>query len=75
FKDLGGAALEVACGSHTDDHLRHFARLTRQFDLYASRGSDFHCPGEGAGRAATPLPPLPEDLKPVWRLLDNCVKA
>ncbi|MDD3483553.1 MAG: PHP domain-containing protein [Azovibrio restrictus] len=69
FKDLGGAALEVVCGSHNADHVLHFARLARQFEFHASRGSDFHGPEESyvdLGRLA----PLPEDLKPVWRLLD-----
>ncbi|MDR1887938.1 MAG: PHP domain-containing protein [Zoogloeaceae bacterium] len=68
FKDKGGRALEVVCGSHTPEHARHFARLARQFDFYASRGSDFHDPDERYVNSG-PLAPLPEDLKPVWRLL------
>lgn len=69
FKELGGQALEVVCGSHGNDHVQHFARLTRHFGFHASRGSDFHGPEESyidLGRLAA----LPEDLKPVWRLLD-----
>lgn len=68
FTDLGGQAIEVVCGSHTPDHVLHFARLARFFSLHASRGSDFHGPEEShcdLGRLAA----LPEDLKPVWRLL------
>jgi predicted metal-dependent phosphoesterase TrpH len=68
FKDAGGQAIEVVCGSHTTEHVLHFARLVRHFEFHASRGSDFHGPEESyidLGR----LPGLPEDLKPVWRLL------
>lgn len=68
FKDLGGQGIEVTSGSHTPDHILHFARLARHYGFHASRGSDFHGPQESyvdLGR----LPPLPEDLKPVWRLV------
>ena len=68
FKDRGGRGIEVACGSHSADHVLHFARLARHYGFHASRGSDFHGPGESyvdLGR----VPPLPEDLKPVWRLV------
>jgi len=67
FKEAGGQGIEVTCGSHSPDHILHFARLARFFSFYASRGSDFHGPEESyvdLGR----LPGLPEDLKPVWRL-------
>jgi len=69
FKDLGGDAVEVVCGSHSPDHVLHFARLVRHFGLHASRGSDFHGPKESYVDLGC-LPQLPEDLKPVWRLLD-----
>jgi len=68
FKDIGGQAIEVVCGSHGQDDVLHFARLTRHFGFHASRGSDFHGPEESyvdLGR----LGGLPEDLRPVWRLL------
>jgi len=68
FKDLGGRGIEIVCGSHSPDHVLHYARLARHFAFHASRGSDFHGPEESyvdLGR----LPPLPEDLKPVWRLI------
>lgn len=68
FRDAGGLGIEVVCGSHTADHVLHFSRLARHFGFHASRGSDFHGPEESyvdLGR----LPGLPEDLKPVWRLL------
>lgn len=68
FKDLGGAAIEVVSGSHSPDHVLHFARLARRYAFHASRGSDFHGPEESyvdLGRLAA----LPQDLKPVWRLI------
>lgn len=69
FKDLGGQGVEVVSGSHSPDHVLHFARLARHYAFHASRGSDFHGPDESyvdLGR----LPGLPEDLKPVWRLVN-----
>jgi len=68
FKELGGQALEVVCGSHGNDHVQHFARLARHFGFYASRGSDFHGPEESYVDLGA-LAALPGDLKPVWRLL------
>lgn len=68
FKDLGGQGIEVTCGSHSPDHVMHFARLARHYGLHASRGSDFHGPDESYVDLGK-LPPLPEDLKPVWRLV------
>ncbi len=68
FKDVGGRAIEVTCGSHSPDHVMHFARLARHYEFHASRGSDFHGPEESYVDLGK-LPQLPEDLKPVWRLV------
>ena len=68
FKDLGGRGIEVTCGSHSPDHIMHFARLARHYEFHASRGSDFHGPDESYVDLGK-LPPLPEDLKPIWRLV------
>ena len=46
FKDVGGRGIEVTCGSHSPDHVMHFARLARHYEFHASRGSDFHGPEE-----------------------------
>lgn len=65
FKELGGLGIEVLSGSHNDEHVRDYAHMARRFGFLASRGSDFHGPGESwvdLGR----LPDLPEDLTPVW---------
>lgn len=69
FKARGGQAIEVVSGSHTADQVLHYARLARHFGFYASRGSDFHGAEESYVDLGA-LPPLPEDLLPVWRLLD-----
>ena len=68
FKDVGGQGIEVTCGSHSPDHVMHFARLARHYAFHASRGSDFHGPEESYFDLGK-LPQLPEDLKPVWRLV------
>jgi predicted metal-dependent phosphoesterase TrpH len=68
FKDLGGVGVEVLSGSHNDDDVRECARIARHYGFLASRGSDFHGPGESwidLGR----LPDLPEDLVPIWTRL------
>ncbi len=68
FKDVGGQGIEVTCGSHSPDHIMHFARLARHYEFHASRGSDFHGPQESYVDLGK-LPQLPEDLKPIWRLI------
>ena len=65
FRDCGGAGIEVVTGSHAPEQYFEFARSAREFGLLASRGSDYH--GKGESRADLgALPPLPDDLKPVW---------
>jgi hypothetical protein len=68
FKDLGGRGIEVLSGSNKDDEVREFSRIAREFGFLASRGSDFHGPGESwidLGK----IPDLPADLTPVWTQL------
>ena len=36
FKDVGGRGIEVTCGSHSPDHVMHFARLARHYEFHAS---------------------------------------
>jgi 3',5'-nucleoside bisphosphate phosphatase len=65
FRELGGEGIEVVTGSHSPEQYSQFASLAREFGLLASRGSDFHSPGESKidlGR----LPDLPAQLRPVW---------
>ncbi len=65
FKDLGGQAIEVMSGSHTPENVGTFGRLANEYGFLASRGSDFHGPGESFIDLGK-LPPLPDGLKPVW---------
>jgi len=65
FKDCGGAGIEVVTGSHAPEQYFEFARSAREFGFLASRGSDYHGKGECRAELGA-LPPLPDDLKPVW---------
>jgi len=65
FKDGGGRGIEVVTSSHTAEQFLEYAILAKEFGFLASRGSDFHGPGESRidlGR----LPSLDAGLKPVW---------
>ena len=65
FKRLGGAAIEVVTGSHTPDQYDEYARVAQRYGFLASRGSDFHGPGESRVDLGD-LPALPASVKPVW---------
>jgi predicted metal-dependent phosphoesterase TrpH len=65
FQDAGGTAIEVVSGSHTPAQYIEYARTALRFGLDASRGSDFHGPGESRHDLGS-LPPLPAELRPVW---------
>jgi predicted metal-dependent phosphoesterase TrpH len=65
FKQLGGTAIEVVTGSHTPDQYPVYAEAARRYGFLASRGTDFHGPGESRVEFAA-LPPLPAGVTPVW---------
>lgn len=65
FKDLGGVAIEVVTGSHTPHQYAEYATVAQRYGFLASRGSDFHGPGESRIELGA-LPPLPSNLTPVW---------
>ncbi|MBU2411090.1 MAG: PHP domain-containing protein, partial [Gammaproteobacteria bacterium] len=70
FKAHGGEAIEVVTGSHTPAEYEEYADKALEFDFAASRGSDFHSPGEShcdLGQLAL----LPGRLTPVWELLEH----
>jgi 3',5'-nucleoside bisphosphate phosphatase len=69
FKAHGGQGVEVATSSHARADLRKYAALAQEFDLLASRGSDFHAPGESRSDLGG-APELPRGLVPVWAALD-----
>jgi predicted metal-dependent phosphoesterase TrpH len=72
FVGHGGRGVEVVTGSHTDAEAATYARMAQEFDLLASRGSDFHAPGESRTELGA-LPPLPRQLTPVWAVLGERV--
>ncbi|MFZ4878243.1 3',5'-nucleoside bisphosphate phosphatase [Janthinobacterium sp. Mn2066] len=65
FKQLGGVAIEVVTGSHSPDQYGEYARLANDYGFLASRGTDFHAPGESRVDFAQ-LPPLPANVTPIW---------
>jgi 3',5'-nucleoside bisphosphate phosphatase len=64
----GGRGVEVVTGSHTPSDYVKYADMAREFNLLASRGSDFHSPLESHTDLGT-LPALATDLTPVWEVL------
>jgi hypothetical protein len=72
FKGHGGRGVEVTTGSHTAAEAERYAGTAREFDLLASRGSDFHSPDESRIDLGE-LPPLPPGLAPVWQALETRV--
>ena len=73
FKQHGGLGVEVVTGSHSSADALQYAETALEFDLAASRGSDFHSPDESHTDLGT-LPWLPGQLKPVWELLSDRIQ-
>ena len=72
FKAHGGRGVEVVTGSHGAADVLKYTNTALEFDLLASRGSDFHSPGESRTDLGT-LPDLPPRLTPVWEALESRV--
>ena len=68
FSDRGGRGIEVMTPNHTPQECATYAALAREFGMLASRGSDFHGPGESRVELGA-IPQLPEVLNPVWKEL------
>jgi predicted metal-dependent phosphoesterase TrpH len=68
FKAHGGDAVEVMTGSHSEAERVKYADMALEFELLASRGSDFHAPGESRTEFGA-LPDLPGRVTPVWTAL------
>ena len=68
FKTHGGQGVEVLTGSHGAADAKKYAAMAQEFDLLASRGSDFHSPAESR-TALGSLPALAADLRPVWAVV------
>jgi 3',5'-nucleoside bisphosphate phosphatase len=65
FKALGGEGIEVVTGSHSPEQYATWRRAAVDYGFLASRGADYHGPGESPYEPGR-LPPLPEGLTPVW---------
>jgi predicted metal-dependent phosphoesterase TrpH len=65
FKGLGGTAIEVVTGSHRPEQYAHWQRVALEYGFLASRGADYHGPGESPCEPGR-LPPLGAALTPVW---------
>jgi hypothetical protein len=70
FATHGGRGVEVMTGSHSVPERITYADMALEFELLASRGSDFHAPGESRTELGE-LPDLPGRLTPVWTVLQD----
>jgi 3',5'-nucleoside bisphosphate phosphatase len=67
FKTYGGAGIEVVSGRQHPEETKTLAKLANDFELLASRGSDFHSPDNTwveLGR----IPELPKGVTPIWKI-------
>ena len=69
----GGRGVEVITGAHSAPEQQQYGDTALEFDLLASRGSDFHAPGESRIELGA-LPDLPGKLTPVWEALASRVQ-
>jgi predicted metal-dependent phosphoesterase TrpH len=72
FKQHGGRGVEVVTGSHSSADAVRYTETAIEFDMLASRGSDFHSPSESHIDLGA-LPPLSDKLTPVWTALASRV--
>ena len=68
FKRYGGEAIEVVTGSHRPEEYGHWQRIAGEFGFLASRGADYHGPGESPIEPGM-MPQLHASLTPVWSRL------
>ena len=73
FRAHGGQGVEVVTGSHTAAEYVKYGQMAREFELAASRGSDFHSPDESHTDLGK-LPFLQGELTPVWELLADRIR-
>jgi len=65
FRAFGGEAIEVVTGSHRPEEYATWQRVALEHGFFASRGADYHGPGESTWEPGR-LPPLNASLTPVW---------
>jgi predicted metal-dependent phosphoesterase TrpH len=68
FVAHGGRGVEVMVSAHSEAERQRFGDIAREFELFASRGSDFHSPDESRVDLGA-LPDLHGSLTPVWEAL------
>ena len=73
FTAHGGRGVEVVTGSHSAAEAMKYTETALEFDLLASRGSDFQSPTESRTDLGT-LPDLAGRLTPVWQALADRVQ-
>lgn len=73
FIGHGGRGVEVITGSHSAAEAVKYGDMAIEYGLCASRGSDFHSPGESRIDLGN-LPELPGRLTPVWELLTERIQ-
>ena len=69
----GGRGIEVVTGSHSAVEAAKYTETAIEFDLLASRGSDFHSPTESRTDLGQ-LPELSGRLTPVWQALEHRIQ-
>jgi len=69
----GGRGIEVVTGSHSAAEAAKYTETAVEFDLLASRGSDFHSPTESRTDLGR-LPELSGRLTPVWQALEHRIQ-
>lgn len=65
FRAYGGEAIEVVTGSHRPEEYATWQRVALEHGFLASRGADYHGPGESKCEPGR-LAPLHHSLTPVW---------
>lgn len=73
FIGHGGRGVEVVTGSHSAADAVRYADVAQEYGLLASRGSDFHGPGESHTDLGQ-LRELPGRLTPVWDALQDRIQ-
>lgn len=73
FKAYGGRGVEVVTGSHAAHEYGIYADMAKEFDLLASRGSDFHSPGESRIDLGG-LPYWADKVPSVWEALEHRIR-
>lgn len=66
FRECGGDAIEVYSGSQPREDSWRFTRLSREFGLLASVGSDYHGPEQHWVQLGR-MPKLPAECAPIWQ--------